>query len=69
MSSNKTERNIMRSSAIASVSSIAEHYDAVSSVLIRTQRHFDRSPHGDELRLIDLLREDALQTMKISLPR
>ena len=58
MSSNKTERNIkMRSSAIAGVSRIGEHYDDITNVLVRTQRHSERSPHGDELRLIYLLRE------------
>ena len=57
MFSNKTEKNIsMRSCAIAGMHGIALNFDAASGVLVRTQKHSDKSSVGDETILLDDLR-------------
>ncbi|XP_062575477.1 uncharacterized protein LOC134237384 [Saccostrea cucullata] len=58
MFSNKTERNVRnRSSAISSIREIAEHYDEISGVVERSKRHSDKSAVGDELSILNELRE------------
>lgn len=55
MFSNKTERNVRnRSSAI---SSIREHYDEMSGVVRRSKRHVDKSAVGDELAILNELKD------------
>lgn len=58
MFSNKTERNVRnRSSAISSIREIAEHYDEMSGVVRRSKRHVDKSAVGDELAILNELKD------------
>ena len=58
MYSNKTEKNIAkRTSAIATISDISSRYDSATNVLVRTKQHSDRSSRGDELILLESIRE------------
>lgn len=58
MFSNKTERHVRnRSSAISSIRETAKHYDEKSGVFRRSKRHFDKSAVGDELAMLNELRD------------
>ena len=57
MFSNKTEKNInMRSCAIAGMHDIALNFDLASGVVVRTQKHKDKSSAADEIILLEDLR-------------
>ena len=57
MFSNETETNVKkRSSAIAWIADVCDRYDSVSNVIVRTHKHSDKSAHGDELILLESLR-------------
>lgn len=57
MCSNKTEKNInTKTSAISGIKNIAENYDLASNVVVRSTRHGEMSSRGDELALLDTLR-------------
>lgn len=58
MFSNKTERNVRnRSSAISSIREIAKHYNEIPGVIRRSKRHVDKSAVGDELAMLNELRD------------
>ena len=57
MFSNETETNVKkRSSAIAWIADVCDRYDPVSNVIVRTHKHSEKSAHGDELILLESLR-------------
>jgi hypothetical protein len=58
MISNKTEANIARKTgALGGIYNIAEHYDEVTPVLVRTKKHCKPSDTSDEVTMLEDLRQ------------
>ena len=58
MYSNRTDANIAkRSLSFAGMSDVAENYDKVSGVIVRSKKHTTQASYGDELSMIEDLRQ------------